>query len=329
MKRREFLVFVGSAGATWSWSVGTGAQQLRRVGLLMSNFSPADAEGKASIAAFLDTFQKRGWSDGHNIVVDIRWDAGDVRRMQESAAELVSLTPDVIVAAANPAVAELKRLTSRIPIVFTRVADPVGSRFVASLAHPGGNITGFQASDSDLGSKWLEVLKGAFPNLARAAVLFGSDSGGNVALLRAAEAGAQAMRLELKPIDVHGNIDVERALSDVANPSDCGLIVVAHPYTTANRNSIIQLAARYRLPAVYPYRFFAADGGLMSYGPDQIDQWRGAAEYADRILKGEPPGQLPVQTPTRYQLVINLKTAKMLDLDIPPAFEARADEVIQ
>ena len=329
MKRREFLVFIGCAGATWSWSLATLAQQLRRVGLLMSNFSPTDAEGQASIAAFLDTFRKRGWIEGRNVIIDVRWDAGDVQRMKESAAELVSLTPDLIIAAANPAVAELQRLTSRIPIVFTRVADPVGSRFVASLAHPGGNITGFQASDSALGSKWLEVLKGAFPNLARAAVLFGSDSAGNVALLRAAEAGAQSMRMELKPIDVHGNIDIERALSDVANPPDCGLIVVAHPYTTANRNSIIQLAARYRLPAVYPYRFFAVDGGLMSYGPNQIDQWRGAAEYADRILKGETPEQLPVQAPTRYQLVINLKAAKMLGLDVPVAFEARADEVIQ
>jgi putative ABC transport system substrate-binding protein len=295
----------------------------------MSNFSPTDAEGQASIAAFLDTFQKRGWTDGSNIIIDVRWDAGDVQRMQDSAAELVALTPDLIVAATNPAVAELQRLTSRIPIVFTRVADPVGSRFVASLAHPGGNVTGFQASDTALGSKWLEVLKGAFPNLARAAVLFGSDSAGNVALLRAAEAGAQSMRMELKPIDVHGNIDVERALSDVANPPDCGLIVVAHPYTTAKRTSIIQLAARYRLPAIYPYRFFAIDGGLMSYGPDQIDQWRGAAEYADRILKGETPAQLPVQAPIKYQLVINLKTAKALGIEIPAALAAQADEVIE
>ena len=329
MKRRDFLVFVGCAGAGWTWSAATDAQQLRRVGVLMSNFSPTDAEGQASVAAFLDTFQKRGWIEGRNVTIDIRWDAGDVQRMKASAAELVSLTPDLIVAAANPAVAELQRLTSRISIVFTRVADPVGSRFVASLAHPGGNTTGFQASDSALGSKWLEVLKGAFPSLARVVVLFGSDSGGNVALFRAAEAGAQSMGLELKPIDVHGNVDMQRALSDVANQPNGGLIVVAHPYTTANRNSIIQLAARYRLPAIYPYRFFAIDGGLMSYGPDQIDQWRGAAEYADRILKGETPAQLPVQAPTKYQLVINLKTAKALGIEIPAALAAQADEVIE
>jgi putative ABC transport system substrate-binding protein len=235
----------------------------------------------------------------------------------------------VIVVAGNPAVAELRRQTAAIPIVFTRVSDPVGSGFVKSIAHPDGNITGFQASDAALGSKWLGVLKEAVPGLKRAAMLYGSDSGGNLAFLRAAQASAQSVGVELIPVDVHGNAEFERAIAAFASQPDGGLIVAAHPFTTANRRSIIAMAARHRLPAVYAYRFFAVDGGLISYGPDQIDQWRGAAGYVDRILRGTKPSDLPVQAPTKYELVVNLKTANALGLSIPPAFPLRADEVIE
>ena len=203
--------------------------------------------------------------------------------------------------------AELHRLTSTIPIVFTQVADPVGSGFVASLARPGGNITGFQNFEPAMGGKWLGVLKEAAPNMSRAAVLFGSDSAANVALLRAAEAVAPSLGVPVTAVDVHDGVEIERAIATFASQPDGGLIVMPHPNTIANRGSIIILAARHRLPAVYPFRYFATEGGLMSYGPDQIDQWRGAATYVDRILRGEKPGELPVQAPTKFELVINLK----------------------
>jgi putative ABC transport system substrate-binding protein len=242
---------------------------------------------------------------------------------------LVRSAPDVIVVSANPAVAELHRLTSTIPIVFTQVSDPVDSGFVAGLAQPGGNITGFQNFEPAMGGKWLGVLKEAMPNLSRVAVLHGSDSAANVALLRAAEAVAPSLGVAVTALDIHERGEIERLIAAIASQPNGGLIVIPHPDTVTNRGSIIILAARYRLPAIYPFRYFAAEGGLMSYGPDQIDQWRGAASYVDRILRGEKPGELPVQAPTKYELVINLKTAKALGLNIPPAFPLRADEVIE
>lgn len=324
MKRREFILALGGAAV---WPLGARAQDVRRIGVMLSLYTQTDREGQASAKAFADTLLKLGWTDGRNVRIEYRWDAGDAEHVKASAAELVRSAQDVIVAAANPAVAELHRLTTTIPIVFTRVVDPVGSGFVTGIARPGGNITGFQASDAAVGGKWVEVLKEAVPNLSRAAVLYGSDSGGNLALLHAAEAAASSRGIQLTAIEVSG--DVERAVAAFAAQPDSGLIVVAHPYTTANRKSIIAWAARYRLPAVYPYRFFAADGGLISYGPDQIDQWRGAASYVDRILRGEKPGDLPIQAPTKYELVLNLKTAKATGLSLPPAFPLRADEVIE
>jgi putative ABC transport system substrate-binding protein len=325
MKRREFITLVG--GVAVAWPVVARTQNVRRVGVMLALYAQTDREGQASVAAFADTLQKLGWNDGRNVRIEYRWDAGDAERVKASATELVRSAADVIVVASNTALAELHRLTTTIPIIFTRVADPVGSGFVAGLARPGGNITGFQASDSELGGKWVEVLKEAIPNLSRVAVLYGPDSGGNVAYLHAAEAVAPSRGIQLTAIDVNG--DIERAVAAFAAQPNGGLIVFAHPYTTANRKSIIALVARYRLPAVYPYRFFAVDGGLISYGPDQIDQWRGAATYVDRILRGEKPGDLPVQAPTKYELVLNLKTAKALGLNIAPAFPLRADEVIE
>ena len=235
----------------------------------------------------------------------------------------------MIVVATSLALAELQQLTSTIPIVFTQVGDPVDSGFVAGLARPGGNITGFQSFDPAMGGKWLGVLKETAPNLSRVAVLFGSDTASNVAELRAAEAVAPSLGVTVTAVDFDHGGEIERAVATFAGQPDGGLIVMPHAYTLANRASIIILAARYRLPAIYPYRFFATEGGLMSYGPDQIDQWRGAASYVDRILRGEKPGDLPVQAPTKFELVVNLKTARAIGLNIPPAFPLRADEVIE
>lgn len=331
MRRREFLRLLGGAAAASSnlWPRGVQAQQPRRIAVMMAIYAQTDHEGQASSAAFLETLKKLGWTEGGNVRVEVRWDAGDGARVKASAAEFVRSAPDVIVAAANPAVAELHRLTNTIPIVFTRVADPVGSGFVAGLARPGGNITGFQASDAALGSKWLGVLKEAAPNLSRVAALYGSDSGGNLALFHAVEAAASASGIQLTAVDLRHPEGWDQKIADFASQPNGGLIVVAHPFTTANRKAIIALAARFRLPAIYPYRFFANDGGLIAYGPDQVDQWRGAASYVDRILRGEKPDDLPVQAPTKYELVVNLKSAKAMGFDVPPTLLARADEVIE
>ena len=329
LKRRDFITLLGGAAATWP--LAARAQQpdrVRRIGMLML-YAQTDREGQARIAAFLDALQRLGWTDGRNVRFEYRWSAGEPGRERASAAELVHSKPDVIVVAGFTALAELQRLTSMIPIVFTQVSDPVGSGFVASLARPGGSISGFQNFEPAMGGKWLGVLKEAAPNMRRAAVLFSSDSAATVAMLHAAEAVAPSLDIQVAAVDIHGGVEIERAIATFASQPDGGLIVTPHPRLITNRASIILLAARHRLPAVYPFRYFAAEGGLMSYGPDQIDQWRGAATYVDRILRGEKPGELPVQAPTKYELVINLKTAKVIGLNIPPAFPLRADEVIE
>jgi len=242
---------------------------------------------------------------------------------------LVGSAPDVLVVATTPALAELYRLTSTIPIVFIQVGDPVESGLVASLARPGGNITRFQSFDAAIGGKWLGLLKEAAPKMMRVALLYGSDIPVTVAFLRAAEALATSIGVAVTPVDVVGGGGIEQSVAAFSGQPDGGLIVTPHRYTLANRQSIIALAARHRLPAMYPLRIFAAKGGLISYGFDVIDQWRGPATYVDRILRGEKPGELPVQAPTKYELVVNLKTANALGLSIPPAFPLRADEVIE
>jgi putative tryptophan/tyrosine transport system substrate-binding protein len=328
VKRREFITLLGGAAA--AWPLAARAQQgerMRRIGMLM-HYSQTDREGQTRIAAFLDTLQRLSWTEGRNVRIEYRWSAGDAGREKASAAELVRSKPDVIVVAGWTALAELQRLTRTIPIVFTQVSEPVGSGFVASFARPGGNISGFQNFEPAMGGKWLGVLKEAVPNMRRAAVLFGSDSVATVALLRAAEAVAPALAVEVTAVDVQGG-EIERVIATFASQPDGGLIVTSHPSFVANRGLIILSAARHRLPAVYPFRYYATEGGLMSYGPDQIDQWRGAATYVDRILRGEKPSELPVQAPAKYELVINLKTAKVIGLNIPPAFPLRADEVIE
>jgi len=293
------------------------------------HYSQTDREGQVRIAAFLDTLHRLGWAEARNVRIEYRWSAGDAGREKAFAAELVRSRPDVIVVAGWTALAELHRLTSMIPIVFTQVSDPVDSGFVASLTRPGANISGFQNFEPAIGGKWLGVLKEAAPSMQRVAVLFSANSAATVAFLRAAEAVAPALAVEVTGVDVHGDVEIERAIAGFASQPDGGLIVTSHPNFVANRGLIILLAARHRLPAVYPFRYYATEGGLMSYGPDQIDQWRGAATYVDRILRGEKPGELPIQAPTKYELVINLKSAKVIGLNIPPAFPLRADEVIE
>jgi ABC-type uncharacterized transport system substrate-binding protein len=328
MKRRDFITLIGGVVA---WPLAVRAQQtdrVRRIGMLI-HYAQTDREGQARMTAFLDTLQTLGWSDGRNMRIEYRWSAGDAGREKVSAAELVRSTPDVIVVAGWTALAELQTLTRTIPIVFTQVSDPVGSGFVAGLARPGANISGFQNFEPAMGGKWLGVLKEAVPNMRRAAVIFGSDSVVTAALLRAAEAVASALAIEVTAIDLHAGVEIERAIATFASQPDGGLIVTPHPSVIPNRGSIILLAARHRLPAVYPFRYFVTEGGLMSYGPDQIHQWRGAATYVDRILRGQKPDELPVQAPAKYELVINLKTANVIGLNIPPTLPLRADEVIE
>jgi len=327
MRRRDFIVLIGGAAAAWPGAAS--AQQSRRIGALMSPYLPTDKEGIASANAFADTLQKLGWHDGDNLRIEYRWPGGDPALIKAAAADMVNAAPDLIVVAANAAVAEVHRLTNTIPIVFTRVADPVGSGFATSLARPEGNITGFQASDAGLGGKWVEVLHDADPAVSRLAAIYGSDSKGNEAFLATAQAGARLITVPLTAIDISKDQNLDAALASFASDPGGGLIVIPHQWITSNRKIIIALAERYRLPAIYGYRLFAADGGLISYGPDDVDQWRGAATYANRILKGEKPSDLPIQAPTKYQMVINLKAAKAIGLSMSPTFASRADEVIE
>jgi putative ABC transport system substrate-binding protein len=331
MRRRDFITLLGGAAATWPIAARAQqqAQRMRRIGVLTAAYSQTDREGQARVAAFLNNFQRLGWTDGRNVRIEYRWSAGDAERMKVFAEELVHLAPDVILVQGNPALSTLHRLTSTIPTVFTEVGDAVGGGFVASLARPGGNITGFESFDPAMGGKWLEVLKEAAPNLNRAAVLFGSDSGANVALLHTAEVVAPSLGVTVAAINVHDGGEIEGEIAAFASQPGGGLIVVPHPITIANRGSIIVLAARHRLPAIYPYRYFTTAGGMMSYGPDETDEWQRAASYVDRILRGEKPSDLPIQALTKFELVINMKTAKALGFDIPPGLPLRADEVIE
>jgi putative tryptophan/tyrosine transport system substrate-binding protein len=326
MRRREFVTLLGGAAA---WPLAARGQQPRRIGVLTAAYSQADREGQARVAAFLNAFQKLGWTDGRNIRIDYRWGAGDGERMRVFAQELVHLGPDVILVQGNPALSKLRQLTSTIPMVFTEVGDAVESGFVASLARPGGNVTGFESFQPAIGGKWLQILKEATPNLSRVAVLFGSDSAANVAILHTAEVVASSLGVTVTAVNVHDGGDIEGAVAAVASQPRGGLIVVPHPIAISNRGSIIVLAARHRLPAIYPFRYFTTGGGLMSYGPDETDEWQRAAIYVDRILRGEKAGDLPVQALTKFELVINMKTAKALGFNIPRGFPLRADEVIE
>jgi putative ABC transport system substrate-binding protein len=327
MQRRTFIAIVGAA-ATVPWTTRS-QERVPRVGILLAAYTETDAAGRVRIAAFRSALQSLGWNDGHNIRLDYRWSSGSVANAKSLAGELVRSAPDAILVAGDPALTQLHRLPGTIPIVFTQVSEPVDSGFVASLARPGGHITGFQNFEPAIGGKWISVLKEIAPNVKRVGALFSADAAPHASFLRAAEAAAPTLGVALGIVDVQDSGAIERAISEFAVEPDCGLLVFPHPNTIANRLAINAVAARHKLPAIYPYRYFAADGGLISYGPDQIDQWRGAARYIDRILKGEKPANLPVQTPTRFETVINLKTAAALRITVPISLMARADEVIE
>jgi len=291
--------------------------------------SANDPEGQAFVAAFLQGLQELGWSDGRNAIVDIRWSADNNADARKYAAELVALAPDVILAQSSNAVASLQQVTSTVPIVFALVADPVGAGYVDSLARPGGNITGFASFDYSISGKWLQLLKEIAPGVTRVAVFRDPSLALGPAQFAAIQAAAPSLGVELRPFAVRDEGEIERALALFAQSPNSGLIVTGGPQAASHRDLIIALAARHRLPAVYFGRYWAAAGGLISYGSDLLDPFRRAAGYVDRILKGEKPADMPVQAPTKYELVINLKTARALGLTIPPSLLARADEVIE
>ena len=328
MRRREFITLLGAAAA---WPLAARAQQgerMRRIGVLM-NLAADDAEGQARLAAFRQGLQQLGWIEGRNAHLDIRWGAGDAERFRRYAAELVALAPDLILAASGSTMPPLLHATRTVPIVFVQVADPVGNGFVASLARPGGNATGFTNIDFSMSAKWLELLKQIAPGATRAAVLRDSTEPTGIGQWGALQSVAPSFTLELTPVGVSDPGEIERAIAGFAKLPNGALIVTASAPTAVHRDLIITLATRHRLPAVYAYKYFITSGGLISYGPDTIDPYRRAASYIDRILKGEKPADLPVQAPTKYELVINLKTAKTLGLEVPPTLLARADEVIE
>jgi ABC-type uncharacterized transport system substrate-binding protein len=328
MKRREFL---GSLiGGVVACPLNTHAQQIarvRRVGILM-NLNSDDAEGQSRFAAFLQGLQELGWSIGRNLQVDIRWGGNDEGRHRRFATELLGLAPDVVLAVASQAVMELQRTTRTIPIVFVGVADPVGAGFVDSMARPGGTITGFTQSEYGITAKWLELLKEIAPQITRAAVLRNPAIPSGSGAMGALQVIASSLGVELRPIDVRHGAEIERGLAAFVRGTTDGLIVTGGG-SPVNRKLIVTLAARFRLPAVYPFRYYAIEGGLISYGSDLLAQFRQAATYIDRILKGAKPSDLPVQAATKYELVINLKTAKALGIIVAPTLLARADEVIE
>ena len=327
IKRRDFITLLGGAAA---WPLAARAQppeRMRRIGVLM-NVEADEPVGQPRIAAFVEGLQQLGWTDGRNVRIDTRWPGGDPDRVRKYAAELVGLAPNVILASASPSVAALQRVTRSVPIVFANVIDPVGAGFVASLARPGGNTTGFSSFEYSISGKWLELLKEIAPNVIRAAVVRDPALAAGIGQFAAIQAMAPPS-FELTLIDMRDPGEIERAITAFARERNGGLIVTASSLAVTYRDLIISLARRYSLPNVYGFRYYPASGGLASYGPDVVDPYRRAAGYVDRILKGEKPADLPVQAPTKYELVINLKTAKALGLTVPESVLARADEVIE
>jgi putative ABC transport system substrate-binding protein len=319
-------------GGATAWPLAARGQQpdrMRRIGVLMDQ-ALDDPDSSPRTAAFLGGLQQLGWTDGRNVRIDTRWSAGnaDLQRRYD-AAELVALAPDVILATASPTVAALQAATRTVPIVFAHAADPVGAGFVDSLARPGGNTTGFILFEYSISPKWLELLKEFAPRVTRVAILRDPATAAGMGQFGAIQSVAPSFGVELRPVNARDPGEIERTITNFAVEPNGGLIVTANPLTARHRGLITSLAARHKLPAVYPNRAFVAASGLVSYGPDFIDQYRKAAGYIDRILKGEKPADLPVQAPTKYELVINLKTAKALGLTVPPALLARAAEVIE
>jgi len=328
MRRREFISLLAGAAA---WPIAANAQQqderMRRIGVL-SGPDADDQDSAARLAAFRQRLQQLGWTEGHNVQFDYRFAAGNLENYRKYAAELVALAPDVIVAPGT-SLPHMLEATRTVPIVFPIAADPVGTGSIESLSRPGGNATGFLLFEYDLSAKWLELLKEIMPGATRAAILRDPASIAGIGQFAVIQSVARSVGVEVSPLNLRGAEEIERAVTAFARSSNSGLIVVASALATVQRNLIIELAARYRLPAVYFSREFVASGGLISYGADFVDQYRRAAGYIDRILKGEKPADMPVQAPTKYELAVNLKTARALGLAIPPAVLARADEVIE
>src|SRR5262245_23439554 len=328
VRRREFIVLLGGAAAAWPLAaLAQQTDRMRRIGVLM-NFTADDALSQGRLTAFVQGLEELGWTVGRNLQIDYRWGAGNVERYRTFAAELVALTPDILVTVGAPAVEALQRATRTVPIVFTSVTDPVGGGLVASLARPGGNTTGFTLSEYGLSGKWLELLKEIAPRVMRAVVLRDPVAVG-IGQFAAIQAVAPSLQVELSPVDARDAAEIERAVAAFATRPNGGLIVTATAFATIHRELIIKLAAQHQLPAVHFNRLFVASGGLISYGPDTRDQYRLAAGYVDRIFKGEKPADLPVQEPTRLITALNMKTAKALGLTVPPSLLARADEVIE
>jgi len=329
MNRRAFIALLGGTAA--AWPLAARAQQrerVRRIAMLM-NGSADDPLSPASVAAFSQGLEKAGWSVGRNIQIEYRWNAGDPSRARRNASELIALAPEVILANASPATAALQEATSVVPVVFVGVIDPVGAGFVEGLARPGGNITGFLVYEYGIGSKWLELLRDVAPRVKRAAVIRDTAIAAGTGLLGAIQTAATQLGVELNAIGVRDAGEIERGITGFARGSDGGLIVTGSGLMFNRRDLIVALAERHRLPTIYNRREYVSAGGLISYGPEFGDQWRLAADYVDRILKGEKPADLPVQAPTKYQLAINLRTAKALGIEVPPMLLARADEVIE
>jgi putative ABC transport system substrate-binding protein len=330
MTRRELIALLGGTAATWPLGVrAQQPEQMRRIGVLMAATAD-DPEYQTRMGAFQQGLALLGWTDGRNVRIDTRWATTNADDIRKHAVELAALAPDVILAGTGTTtVAPLLQATRTVPIVFVLVIDPVGAGFVASLARPGGNTTGFLMFEYGLSGKWLEVLKQIVPGVKRVAVLRDATIASGIGQFGAIQSAAPSLGMEATPVNVRDVDEIERDIAAFARSPNGGVVVPASPEASRHRDLIITLAARHRLPAVYASRYFVIDGGLISYGPDTIDQYRAAAGYVDRVLKGEKPADLPVQAPTKYELVINLKTAKALGLDVPATLLARADEVIE
>jgi putative tryptophan/tyrosine transport system substrate-binding protein len=327
VKRREFITLLGGATVVWPLAAHTQSSPMRRIGVL-NPFAENDPE-HTNVAAFRQALEKLGWTNGGNVRIDYRWGSADPARIRAQAKEIVAFKPDVILVSTALALQPLLEETRSIPMVVTRIVDPVGAGFVASLARPGGNLTGFTVAEFSLFGKLVEVLKEIAPQVMRVAVLFHPDQVPQTRMLQAVEAAAKSIGVQVTAVGARDAADVERAVNEFARERGSGLIVFPNAVTEGNRKLIIAIAAQNRLPAAYGFRHFVADGGLISYGVDLANQYQQAASYVDRILRGEKPADLPVQQPTKYELVINLKTAKALGLDVPWILQQRADEVIE
>jgi putative ABC transport system substrate-binding protein len=328
IRRRAFFSFLGGVAA---WPLGVRAQSRespRRIGVLMQ-YAADDLEGQRRLATFLHSLEELGWRNGRNARIEIRWGAGDPDRLRKHAADLVALAPDVILASASPSVAPLQRATRVIPIVFANVIDPIGAGFVESLARPGGNMTGFTLFDYAFSGKWIELLKQIVPSMSKAAIIRDAALPAGTGQLGALQSAASPFGVELMPVGASDAEEITRGVEAFARSAKGGMVVTLSPSAAAHRDLIIALALRHGVPTIYPLRFFATRGGLVAYGPDPVHQYQRAAGYVARILNGEKPAALPVQNPTRFELVVNLKTAKSLGLSIPDSILLRADEVIE